>query len=179
MTALIWGIIVVIVIIIIIVVIIILTSTSTTPTTPTTPTIPVYPASLHITWTYSDSTILYSTFLPAGATYTLKSDTSLSTYNALITPTLSASTVLCIYEIPGTYPTTVNFNKSNIIFTKYVDSDNINRFALVTIFYNETHLVKTTDDVNTLTDPSNYKGTWTHIINSTIIDSLSSSLNFT
>lgn len=151
-------IIVAIVIIIIILVIIVVLTSSTLPIQP--------PQTLTITWlSISSSTVVMPTLIPENGIYTLTLGTSLESYNIGISNIMAFVSpgfiVKYIYEITGDYPDVLGFDASKVVFIKYVDSDGVNRFALVSVFTSTINaIIRTMDDVGTLIDPTKYTGTW-------------------
>ena len=155
----------IVVVIIIIVIVVVMTSS----TSSTSSTLPTPPQTLTITWLNNKDDVIQGSYIPENAIYTLTLGTSLESYNSGISDMMSSFvsplgfTVKYIYEITGDYPDVKYFDISKVVFIKYVDSDGLNRFALVSVVdsnYNLNAIIRTTDDVGTLIDPTKYTGTW-------------------
>ena len=146
-----WVVIAIVVVIIIVVIIVVVTS----------PTSPAPPQQLTFSWVDSNSVAEHPNHVPVNGVYTLASDTSLTSYNVAISDVMLNSTVLYKYVITGPYPDANLFDTSNLVFVKYVDSTNANKFAL--LFHKESigiYVFQTSVDVGDLLDPTKYTGTW-------------------
>ena len=147
-------------------------------TSPTSPTSPAPPQQLTFSWVNSNSVAEHSNNVPVNGVYTLASDTSLTSYNVDISDAMLNSTVLYKYVITGPYPNVTAFNTSDLVFVKYVDSTNANKFAL--LLHKESigiYVFQTSVDVGDLLDPTKYTGTWIWTLNGitqTTTDSTSS-----
>ena len=163
-----WIVGVIAIVVVIIVVIIVMTSlTSSTSSTSSTP--PTPPSSITITWFNNiTNTIVMPLIIPENCVFTLTSGTSLESYNVGLSNMMSfispeGFTVKYIYEITREYPDVQYFDASKVVFIKYVDSADANRFALVLVASSsEGHnlIIRTENDVGTLIDPTTYNGNW-------------------
>ena len=151
-----WGVIALVVIIIIVIIIIVVTSSTVTSST----VLP--PSSFTISWiTISDLTLAHPTHVP-NSVYTLNTNTSLSGYNQNIIDEFEESTIQYVYSTVSTNSTTgVTTPSTTNLFIRYIDPDGITRFALVAYFTSAIHVMKTSVDIGTIIDPTEYVGTWT------------------
>ena len=140
----------IIVIIIVVVVIIVVTSTTTT-----------LPQTLIITMNGSSTgTPDYPTYVPANGVYTLTSETSLGSYNSILSTALPVGfTVTQVYKLTGDYQGLSSNTSADVVFIRYMESGGISRYALIFIKGGAV-AVSTVNDITTLTDPTTYTGKW-------------------
>jgi hypothetical protein len=165
-----WVWIVAAIIVVIIIIVIVVVMTSSTSSTSSTPLTQLPPTQLTITWTNMSGQSLVSKKLPDKGIYMLTPGTSLESYNVAVSTIMSlvspgGFTVKYLYNITGDYPDIIDFDASNSVFLKYVDSDDVNRFALVLIYTDSSSeksylIIYTADDVGTSIDPAKYIGNW-------------------
>jgi hypothetical protein len=132
------------------------------------------PASLTITWTQNGST-QFPIYVIPGAKYVRSSSTSLS---ANLAAALPNATVLASYTYAADVVAVKYSATTPVVFVKYVDADQIRRFALVADITGVLSVVYTTDDVGSLANPAEYAGTWTYVSDGSVILNRPNSLQF-
>jgi hypothetical protein len=132
------------------------------------------PASLTITWTQNGST-QFPIYVIPGAKYARSSSTSLS---ANLAAALPNATVLASYTYAADVVAVKYSATTPVVFVKYVDADQVRRFALVADITGVLSVVYTTDDVGSLANPAEYAGTWTYVSDGSVILNRPNSLQF-
>ena len=132
------------------------------------------PASLTITWTQNGST-QFPIYVIPGAKYVRSSSTSLS---ANLAAALPNATVLASYTYAADVVAVKYSATTPVVFVKYVDADQVRRFALVADITGVLSVVYTTDDVGSLANPAEYAGTWTYVSDGSVILNRPNSLQF-
>ena len=126
-----------------------------------------WPETLHLTWQDSAGATQFPVYVKATAKYVLGAGTSLAAFKAAIGTALDTETsqVLCFYEYAAGAKLTTDQDRLATVFVKYIDANKANRFAFFAVINSALYKIYTTDDVGTMTDPTEYTGAWSFAYN--------------
>ena len=126
-----------------------------------------WPETLRLTWQDSAGATQFPFYVKANAKYVLGTGTSLAAFKAAIGTALDTETsqVLCFYEYAAGALLTTDQDRLATVFVKYIDANKANRFAFFAVIQSALYKIYTTDDVGTMTDPTEYTGAWSFALN--------------